>query len=47
MRITPPKIPALPASLVPNFLPIKIPAKQMKNVTIAIIKTAKSARANE
>ena len=35
IRITPPKIDALPASFVPNFLPIRIPPKQIKKVTKA------------
>ena len=40
MRITPPRIPALPASLVPARLPIKIPKRQMAKVTAPIIRQA-------
>ena len=36
IRITPPKIDALPESFVPNFLPIRIPPRQIKKVTKAI-----------
>ena len=43
IRIAPPKIPAFPASFVPAFLPMAIPPKQMKNVTTAMIRAAKTA----
>ena len=43
MRIAPPRILALPASLVPNFLPMASPAKHIINVTIPIIKEDNNA----
>ena len=43
IRIAPPKIPALPASFVPAFLPIRIPAKQIKKVTTPIRMHERSA----
>ena len=43
IRIAPPKIPAFPASLVPNFLPRISPAKQMAKVTTPIIMEDKNA----
>ena len=50
MRMTPPKILALPASLVPNFLPMNTPAKHRRKVTqpmmrhsVSAIKKVKSA----
>ena len=39
IKITPPKIPALPENFIPTFLPIIIPKRQIINVTTAIIKT--------
>ena len=38
MSIAPPKIDALPAKCVPNFLPRKSPNKQIPNVTAAMSK---------
>ena len=36
IRIIPPKIDALPESFVPNFLPMRIPQRQIRKVTAAI-----------
>ena len=43
IKITPPKIDAFPASLVPNFRPRHSPAMQIANVTVAISSDATSA----
>ena len=43
MSITPPRMPALPASFVPNLRPKIRPAQQIKNVTIAIVITEEIA----
>ena len=40
MRMTPPSTEALPESLVPNFLPMRRPAMQMKKVTTAMMSDA-------
>ena len=43
ISIAPPRIPAFPASLVPAFLPIAIPEKQITNVTAPIRRQATKA----
>ena len=43
MRMTPPRILALPESCVPNFLPMRKPAMQIKKVTTAMMMAAVSA----
>ena len=43
MRITPPRIPDLPASLVPACFPMKMPPRQMAKVTAAMMVAARRA----
>ena len=43
IRITPPRIPALPASFVPTLRPMKIPARQIRKVSAPMISEARSA----
>ena len=43
IRMAPPKMPALPASLVPAFLPMCRPIKQMKKVTTPMSRAASRA----
>ena len=46
IRIIPPKTVAFPERAVPNFLPIKIPAKQIINVMSAMIRQQRNAFKN-
>ena len=45
IRMTPPRMEALPARRVPNFLPMASPAIQMKNVTMPMMSDSTNADA--